>query len=1123
MTKNFVPLHCHTFYSELDASASPEGYLARAAELGITHMSITDHGTPAGHRHFQRAAKEAGIVPILGLEGYHTEDMHDRRAATKRQDGTQVYNHLTILAKNDEGLRNLNYINKLAWQEGFYHKPRIGKDLLFENKSGLIVLSGCMSGMLSKAFMNGDEERAYRIAREHKEALGDDYYIEVMATNDMIDDAKGLNTFLLKLADDLGIKPVMTSDCHYVSPEDLPMEEAMLILSTNPKPNFDADFNKSQKMEWLERFNYLYPDRRMTFEKIEVFLRDYQSEKDLFVKHGIERDDIFENTFEIASKVEGYTYHKGLDMLPRPKMDAKARLRELCESGLKDRGVDTPEYRERLDEELQVIFDKDFETYFLILHRLMVWARKEKIRTGYGRGSGAGSLVNYVLGLTQIDPIKYNLLFFRFLDPSRNDFPDIDLDFEDTRRGEAKDFFKRSFHSVAGISTLTYFQGKSSIRDAARVFKVPLRDVNHALKDNDASLLMNESYEYYDWFIKTDKGKNFNRKYPEVVELARLFHGKLKSFGQHASALVASKEPLENFVPVQTAKDSQDDTNRIDIIALGMNEVEETGLIKFDILGLKALSIVGDTLRYIKERHGADIDMLNLPLDDPAVYADLSRGYTKGVFQCEQPAYTGLILNMGGVNTFDELVASNALVRPGAMKTIGKEYIARKNGHSPVVYMHKDIKYFTEDTYGLPTLFQEQQMLACVELGGLSMEEANLVRRGLGKKEIDKILPFKEKFIENATEKIGKRNAEKLWADLEFGAEYNFNKSHSVAYSMLSYATAWLKHYYPTEFMAATIRNEKDKDSITDYLIEAKRLGIKVRLPHVNNSGLKAEPEGNNSIRLGLTNIKFCGEKVAKAVLLHRPFESYADLEAKVTTKGSGMNRRMLSTMNLVGAATFPDNPKRGNERDHVYEVLKIPAFVGQALDPRVENKIVDLGDYTGEGVAVIKVMLRSIVKKDTWARADVLDETGTYGFFTDPKSTAETGKMYLMLVAGNGIMRAVNPENVRPESTNSFVKYLYGRIPDLEEGQYYTIAFKSRKTKAKKDMANIIAIDHMGVLYDILVWPSDYESAKHACGSGMVWKYPVVEKTDDDGRVSYFLKMSDGRREWQKSRAGNG
>lgn len=407
----YLPIHCHSFYSTLDAASSPEDYMARCKEIGVPAMALTDHGTSSGHRHFQRAAKEAGIKPLLGAEIYHTDDMYDRRSKAKRQDGTQAYNHLTVIATGDVGLRNLNIINKAAWHEGFYSKPRVGKDLLFDNSEGLIASSGCMSGMVAKAILNDDFDRAYKIAQEHKDNLGDNYYIEVMATNEA-----PLNKALLDLADKLKIKPVMTSDCHYASKEDIDVTEAMLILATNPKHDFKADLDKAKKMDFLDRLNYLYPDRRMTFQEIEIYLRSYEEERALFLKQGIDRTDIYANTLEIGDKVGTYSYHEGLDLLPRPKGDAQARLRQLCEDGLKYRKCDTIEYRERMEHELMVIFEKNFETYFLIVRNMINNARAKDIPVGPGRGSSAGSLVNYLLGITEVDPIKYNLLFWRFLD-----------------------------------------------------------------------------------------------------------------------------------------------------------------------------------------------------------------------------------------------------------------------------------------------------------------------------------------------------------------------------------------------------------------------------------------------------------------------------------------------------------------------------------------------------------------------------------------------------------------------------------------------------------------------------------------------------------------------------------
>lgn len=407
----YIPLHCHSHYSPLDGASSPEDYMVRLKELGIDAMSLTDHGTTMGHRDFQRAAKAANIKPLLGMEAFHTDDMYDRRSKAKRQDGTQTYNHLTVIAKNDEGIKNLNKMNALAWTEGFYSKPRIGKQLLFDNSDGLVVSSGCMSGMVAKAILEDNRERAEIVALEHKEALGDDYYIEVMATN-----APSLNRALLEIADKHDIKPVMTSDCHYARKEDLDVTEVMLILATSPKRNFKADITKAQKLDFFDRLNYLYPGRTMTFQEIEIYLRAYEEEVSLFRKQGITRTDIFENTLEIAGKVGEYSYYEDLDLLPRPKADPQARLRELCYEGLLRRNCDTQVYRDRLEDELQVIFEKGFETYFLIVRNMINNAKRKDIMIGPGRGSGAGSLVNYSLGITDVDPIKYNLLFWRFLD-----------------------------------------------------------------------------------------------------------------------------------------------------------------------------------------------------------------------------------------------------------------------------------------------------------------------------------------------------------------------------------------------------------------------------------------------------------------------------------------------------------------------------------------------------------------------------------------------------------------------------------------------------------------------------------------------------------------------------------
>lgn len=1074
--------------------------MERCKEIGATAMSITDHGTNAGHREFLREAKAAGIKPILGQEAYITLDRFDRRSKAKRTDGTSVYNHITLLAQDQRGLENLNHYSNTAWNEGFYNKPRGDIDLLEDCNEGLIVLSGCMSGMIPKAIEAGDIDEAYRLATRFKDILGDRFYIEVMATN-----SSELNHQLLDIADKLGTQPVMTSDCHYAKKEDLWVEEAMLILSTNPKPDFKADFSRSQKMDILDRYNYLYPGRTMTFQEIEVYMRDHATEKELFVAQGIERDDIFENTHVIADRIGEYEYYEGLDLLPKPKgQDPAVLLRKKVYAGLKKMGKDAdPKYTERAERELKVIRDKGFDSYFLVVGNTVRWAKGQGIRMSAGRGSGAGSLVNRALGITELDPIEHNLLFERFLDPSRPDWPDVDLDFQDTRRGEVKDYLKRQFKHVASIMTVTKLQGKSAIRDAARVFRVPLADVNRALKDLDAP----GEEDALDFFAEAEQCKEFFRKYPEVMDLARRLEGRIKSVAMHPGGVVVSKEPIDKYAPMETAKDPNDKEGpRIPMVAIDMHEAESLGLIKIDLLGLKTLSVIDDAIEYIRQRHGKDIDINAIPMDDAGVYAEMSQGHTAGVFQMEKSASTRLILAMGGIHSLDELSVVNALVRPGAMKTMGSEYIARKKGQHMVEYVHPKMIPYTKDTFGLPTLYQEQVMQMCVELGGMTLTEANQLRRGLGKKKIEYILPFKEKFISNATEAVGPRKAEKLWSDVEAGAGYGFNKSHSVAYSILGYQCAWLKYHYPVEFMAAVLRNEKDKDAVTDYLIECKRMGIKVLLPHVNKSGLMVEPEGDNGVRLGLTSIKFIAQKAANNLLAARPFETYADLEAKAAVKGSGITSRMLGALNAVGAARFKDNPLNGRERDNFYEYLKIPAFGHIDLEPVVKYKFRPLDEYSEKGVFPVLGMVRGIKRGEGWARVEIVNEEGSVGIFADKDTPIEAGEMYALLVADNRIARYVTVEDLYNKVDSEFVNYLYDLAPvPAEDGQYRTIAYRKYKTKKGSDMAYLVAMDHLGNLLHILAFPRQYPQARIVCRPGKTWSAVVTETEDGTLNIKDF------------------
>ena len=842
----FTHLHVHSYYSLMDGLNSPLELVQAAKAAGQTAIAITDHGTLSSHREMQIACKEEGIKPILGVEAYISPtDRFDKSSKTDKS--IQAYNHIILLAKNKKGLENINTLQELAWNEGFYHKPRIDREVLNDYSEGIIVLSGCLNGLISKAIDKGNMEEAELLLKGFKQTFGQDFYVEVQSHNPM-----EINSALLELADKLEIKAVATGDAHFAKEEDRILEEAMLILSTSPKADKEADFEMSRQMpDMLDRFNYLYPDRKISFVDYNLFIQTRAEIEADFNKAGISRTDIYDNTMEISSKIQEYDFNRGLDLLPVPKTNADQKLSDMAFEGLerlrlRENWLGNDVYDQRLIEELEIIKSKNFASYFLVVADMVNWAKENNILVGPGRGSAAGSLVCYALGITDVDPIEYDLLFFRFINPDRNDFPDIDTDFEDRRRKEVKDYLKKKFKYVASISTYTYFKDKGVIRDAARVFMVPLSDVNRAMKSIDT----------FEDFIDSPNTKEFRMKYPEVVWLADRLRGKIRSVGVHAAGVVVAKDDLRKYAPVESRADASDDVSgRIPVVAYDMDTVADIGLIKLDALGLKTLSVISDSLKSIKERTGKDIFLSSLSLDDPSVYKTLSEGYTKGVFQAEATPYTNLLIKMG-VDKFEDLAASNALVRPGAMNTVGSSYIKRKHGQEAVQYIHPIMKPFTENTYGV-IIYQEQVMQACVHLGGMTWSEADKVRKIIGKKKDAKEFDeFKDRFIVGASKHISKKQAETLWHTFEAHAGYSFNRSHAVAYSMLSYYTAWLKTYYPLEFMFSILKNENDKDARTEYLIEAKRLKLSIKLPHINESDVFFSLKGD-SIRFGLGEVKF--------------------------------------------------------------------------------------------------------------------------------------------------------------------------------------------------------------------------------------------------------------------------
>jgi DNA polymerase-3 subunit alpha len=674
-------------------------------------------------------------------------------------------------------------------------------------------------------------------------------------------------------------------------------------------------------------------------------------------------------------------------------------------------------------------------------------------------------------------------LFFRFINPERNDFPDIDTDIQDTRRDEVKDYLVRQYRHVASIATFLEFKDKGVVRDVARVLDIPLTDVNKVLKLVDT----------WDEFCRSKTTEWFREKYPEVEIYGEQLRGRIRGTGIHAAGVVTSKDPIFRFAPLET-RSSPGSDDRIPVVGVDMEEAEKIGLIKIDALGLKTLSVIQDAIAMIKENHYKEIDLLSLDLADPKVYEMLSDGYTKGVFQCEATPYTNLLVKMG-VKNFNELAASNALVRPGAMNTIGKDYVARKHGKQAVSYLHQILKPYTEDTYGC-ILYQEQVMQACVHLGQMSMSEADKVRKIIGKKKDAKEFDiYKERFITGASTYIAPNQARDLWHDFEAHAGYSFNKSHAVAYSTLSYWTAWLKYYYPLEFMFALLKNEKDKDGRTEYLIEAKRMGISIKLPHINDSDLDFKIEGKG-IRFGLTSIKYISNNIANKYMAARPFKTYKELEEFTFTKGNGVNSRALTAMRLVGAATFSDNPRNDTEiKENIYEYLNLPEF-NISIPSHYYAFIQEVCDFEEKGSFILLGMAKAIKRGKGWSRVEILDKTGSVGIFDEEGTTIETGRTYLVLANDNRIVSAVPVDEIKG-SSNALVRFLsYKQLPYTEE-EMFVVSFKPRMTKAGKKMASLTLADTSRDLHSVTVFPTAFPKAYMHIEEGKAYKFSFGKTKD--------------------------
>ncbi len=882
---SFVHLHCHSEYSLLDGANRIDDLIRRAQEFEQPALAITDHGNIHAAWEFQEKAKKAGVKPIIGMEAYVAPG--DRRIKSRAAQGEKNYFHLVLLAQNLTGYKNLVKLTSLGYTEGFYGKPRVDRELLAKYSEGLVVSSACMAGEVARHLLRDEYEQAKSTASWYADVFKDRYYLEVQAHE--AGAQTQLNEQIFRLAKDLSLPVVATNDAHFLRAEDHAAHDVLLCIGLK-KDRLDAD-----------RMQY---DRGLYFKSAPEI-----------AAHFTGRPDVLENTLAIADTVDvqfGKKYHVPAFPLPAGVASENELLVKLAEVGAAKR-YGTPlskETDERLRFELDVITRTGYAGYFLITADFIQAARDRGIPVGPGRGSAAGSLVAYSLGITNVCPLKFDLLFERFLNPERVSMPDIDVDFCEERRGEVIEYVREKYgrDSVGQIITFGTLKSRACIKDVGRVlgFSPGETDAIAKLIPNapNFSLTVAEAIEKVPEVIKLYRQDDRHR---QLFDFAIALEGLSRHAGVHAAGIVIAPGPLDNYVPVCTAESKGSgagDDERVVITQYDMNALEKSGMLKMDFLGLTTLTIISDTVKAIRARRGVDLDLDALPLDDEATYRQLRAGRTAGVFQFESTLATEMVRAIRA-DRFDDLVASNALMRPGPLDAgMHKVYQRRKRGEEPVRYQLPELEEILAPTYGVIT-YQEQVMRIAQRLAGISLAEADVLRKAVGKKDSDLIKTELSKFVEKAVAKgFPPKVIDEISAQIETFGRYGFNKSHSVAYSILSYQTAWLKTHYTPEFMAALLSASiGDTDSVVKYINEARDLGMEILPPDVNESGWKFTVIADQRIRFGLGAIRNVGHSAAESMIAARadgPFTSLYDFCNRIDLRTG--NKRVLEALTHAGA-----------------------------------------------------------------------------------------------------------------------------------------------------------------------------------------------------------------------------
>jgi len=1046
---NFVHLHVHSEYSVLDGACRIKDLFAKAKEYKMPAVALTDHGAMYGAIEFYNAAKDTGVKPIIGSEMYITPGSRLDKKPTGIKEASY---HLTLLAKDHEGYKNLVKLSSIAHLEGFYYKPRIDREVLARHARGLICMSGCLKGEVANYLLDGSEKKAAEAIDFYKTLFGkDNYYIEIHDHG--IPEQKKVNPHIVRAAREHGVGLVAANDAHYVNRKDAAAHDALLCIQTG---------------------TMVAEERRMKMYNDQFYFKSPQEMLAVFK----EIPEALQNSLTIAShcNLKLAFDKKYLPRFPVPDGSTdRDYLRRLCEEGIKRRYPEvTAELRQRLEHELAVIGKMGYESYFLIVWDMIKYARDHGIPVGPGRGSAAGSMVAYVLGITDIDPIPYTLLFERFLNPDRISLPDIDIDFCYDRRGEVIEYVSKKYGSgnVAQIITFGTMGSKAVIRDVGRVLGIEYGEVDKVAKlvPNELNITLERAFEVEPQLKEMQKS---DPRFKKVFEYAFTLEGLVRNVSTHAAGVVISELPLDENAPLTRGSNGEVTTQ------FQMGDVEKIGLLKMDFLGLKTLTVISEALKIIERTKKAAIDIRQIPMDDKKTFDLLNQAFTIGVFQLESPGMQDVARRIG-LNTFDHIIALIALFRPGPMNMLD-DFIKRKHGKTKISYDHPLLEPILKDTYGI-MLYQEQVMKVANVIAGYSMAEADILRRIMGKKKEEEMAEQREFFIKGAQKnKIPRNTAEKIFDTMAFFAGYGFNKSHSAAYALISYRTAYLKANYPQEYMAALLSTETgNTDKITKYIKECERMGMKMLPPDINQSVTQFTVVGND-IRFGLAAVKNIGEAAVKGIIKERIerglFKTIFDFIER--TDSRVVNRKTLESLIKCGAFD-----SFGTKR----------AVLFASLDDALSNAGITRRDresgqgsffdmFKPEGSDAAPIKLKEI---DEWAEAELLaNEKELLGFYV-------TG----------------HPLNKYDEIFKKYIPLTIAKLSEVSDGQEVRLGgliSKVRRTVTKRNSEQmaILTVEDFDSTIDVLVYPQPFkECAENLVEDAAVCITGKVNKKEDIPKI---------------------